>query len=1182
LNCGQPLIERQANTSLDRLRQYIPRELLAKLEASQAAGGMPGERRVITMLFCDVAGSTAAADKLDPEEWAEIINGAFDYLIAPVYRYEGTLARLMGDAILAFFGAPISHEDDPQRAVLAGLDMVQGIRLYREEVKRKWGLDFQVRVGINTGLVVVGEVGSDLRVEYTAMGDAINLAARMEQTARPDTVQIAEDTYRSVAPLFEFENLGGIEVKGKSEPVKAYRVLRPKEEPGALRGIAGLDSPLVGREREMNQLRDRIADLQQGSGQVVSVMGEAGLGKSRLISELRYALIAEEVLPAADSGSMESPDNDARPSVGWHEGRSFSYETTTPYAPFVSLLSRHFGFGTEHTDTQKYHQIEAHVARLMPDRVEEVAPFIGVMMGLELQGEASERVKYLQPPQVRDRVFRAVCGFFQQLAEQRPLVLVFEDLQWIDPTSLELLEQLMAVTDRAPLMIIGVFRPWRQEPSWRFHEIAARDYVHRYTSLMLEPLDEAGTRELVANLLEIEDLPEKVRALVLTKAEGNPFYVEEVIRSLLDSGMVVRQNSHWRATRDIENIAVPDTLAGVITARLDRLSEESKSVAQTASVIGREFQYDTLSDVHDTRQSLNEVLTDLQRRELIRERARLPQQIYLFKHVLTQETVYSSLLLSRRRQLHRRVAECLEHMEPDRVGDIARHFLEAQEEQLALPYLVDAGDRTARAYSTSDAIGFYNRALAILENNKDPQLARRAYEGLGSALSCGQDILAAVENYHQMFHAAQEYSDQPMQVSALNKLGFITALVQGQFPEAEKHLVEAENLAEECGDLPGLAELHMTYCYLRVPFGEFDDAVEHLSKSASIGQQLDLEEPKLFGLTHTATTLTYMTRFDEAWQAAQEAFALAEELGNRRWQAELLALPISFHHLMEGNLGEVLRSAQDGADRAAQIGAVEQEAYGALMSGQVCWMRGEYEQAIAHQQHMLQAGRASGLPFLEAAALCSLGTTYLDISPEYTHQATEYHGEALGMMDKPLGSVMGGMMWAQMGFRALVAGELERAGEFFQNGLTVSTALKYLARPHALIGAAFVALAGSDVDEADKLVTEAHSFVQERGMKHMEPLVSLARAQVNVARGEAEQALESLVQTETLAQQMQMRPLVLQARLGAAQVLAAMGQAENQEVKLGEARDMIEEIGGLFQDEDMRRLYVENATSKLA
>ena len=311
LKCGQEIGDHGAQSRLSRLQQYIPKELLGKLEAAQATGGMQGERRIVTMLFCDVSGSTAAAGKLDPEEWAEIINGAFDHLISPVYRYEGTLARLIGDAVLVFLGAPIGHEDDPQRAVLAGLDMVQGIEPYREQISLRWGIDFQVRVGINTGLVVVGEVGSDLRVEYTALGDAINLAARMEQTAQPGTVQVSADTYKLIAPLFEFQDLGGIEVKGKIEPVQAYRALRPKTEPGSLRGIEGLDAPLVGRKAEMDALQGAIEELQQGRGQIVSVMGEAGLGKSRLIAELRHSLPIRALLPDPTLGV--APDRGARP-----------------------------------------------------------------------------------------------------------------------------------------------------------------------------------------------------------------------------------------------------------------------------------------------------------------------------------------------------------------------------------------------------------------------------------------------------------------------------------------------------------------------------------------------------------------------------------------------------------------------------------------------------------------------------------------------------------------------------------------------------------------------------------------------------------------------------------------------------------------------------------------------------
>jgi class 3 adenylate cyclase len=267
------------------LHQYIPEELMKKLQAVQDQGGMIGERRVVTMLFCDLKGSTAAAEGLDPEDWTEIMNGAFEQMIKPVYQYEGTIARLMGDALLAFFGAPIAHEDDPRRAVLAGLDIVEAIKPYREQIRERYGVDFDVRVGINTGLVVVGAVGSDLRMEYSALGDAINLAARMEQTAEPGTVRIAHDTYKLVKNLFEFKSLGGVEVKGKSEPVLAYQAVGRKFETSQTRGIEGLHATMVGRDAELSTLHNVMADLKQGLGRIIFVLGEAGLGKTRLIGE---------------------------------------------------------------------------------------------------------------------------------------------------------------------------------------------------------------------------------------------------------------------------------------------------------------------------------------------------------------------------------------------------------------------------------------------------------------------------------------------------------------------------------------------------------------------------------------------------------------------------------------------------------------------------------------------------------------------------------------------------------------------------------------------------------------------------------------------------------------------------------------------------------------------------------
>src|ERR1051325_11325747 len=293
MNCGGRLVspsslEGEKPKATDfHLDRYLPKELMTKLESARARNSMVGERRVITMLFCDVKGSTAAAEKVDPEIWTEIMNSVFEHMIRPVYRYEGLVPRLMGDAILAFFGAPITHEDDPQRAVLAALEIQEGIKSYEEEVRHKYGLEFGLRIGINTGLVVVGEIGSDLRMEYTAIGDAINLAARMEQTATVGTIQISEDTYKLVAPFFEVEPLGEVEVKGKSVPIKTYRVLGVKSTPGHLRGLEGLSSPLVGRESQVVLLNQRLRHLGKGAGSFVAVIGEAGLGKSTLIAELK-------------------------------------------------------------------------------------------------------------------------------------------------------------------------------------------------------------------------------------------------------------------------------------------------------------------------------------------------------------------------------------------------------------------------------------------------------------------------------------------------------------------------------------------------------------------------------------------------------------------------------------------------------------------------------------------------------------------------------------------------------------------------------------------------------------------------------------------------------------------------------------------------------------------------------
>ncbi|HLA97328.1 MAG TPA: adenylate/guanylate cyclase domain-containing protein [Anaerolineales bacterium] len=1166
-----PAIE-PAQAPGDLLNRYIPKELLSKLEVARRAGAMESERRVVTMLFCDVKGSTSAASELDPEDWASIMNGAFEHMIRPVYRYEGTVARLMGDGLLAFFGAPIAHEDDPQRAVLAGLEIVQAIGRYCAQVNQQWGIVLDVRVGINTGLVVVGAVGSDLRMEYTAMGDAINLAARMEQTAQPGTVQIAEPTHRLVRPLFDIEPLGEVEVKGRAERVNAYRVLAVKAEPGRLRGIAGLEAPLIGREAPMAAMGAALSRLQGGAGGIISVIGEAGLGKSRLVVELHNSIQAGSAL-----------------SVLWLEGRSLSYETNTPFAPFSDIFRGFFELGAEQTDAGRYARIKSVLEAFHPGQGESVAPFFATMLGVGLNPEEAERVKYLEPPHLRGLIFNSVRELIEKLALSQRLVLFLDDLHWIDPTSLELLQSLLPLTDRLPLMMIAAFRPHRQEPSWGFHQSAERDYPHRYQAVHLDPLDKDQSRQLITSLLHIEDLPESVRQLILDKSEGNPFFVEEVIRSLLDRGLVIRENSHWRAAQEIKDIALPDTLAGVITSRLDRLDENTRRLLQGAAVLGREFSEDILARVleadgaHEADGALEAHLAELQRRELVREVARHPQRTYIFKHVLTQEAAYNSILLSKRRELHHRAAEALIHAQPDLVGEIGRHLLEARQPNQALPYLVQAGDRAARAYATAEAIDYYNQVLNLRTALNHPELVRRAYEGLGQTLTNAYRIPEAQKTFNEMLDLAENSQDISMQISALNKLASLAALYMGQFQEAEVYLARAEKLSAEHDDVSGAGETALIRCQMCTAQADFDSAMLHMDELVEIGEQVGSREYMALGLEHVSSSLLYMTRFEEAFEKALEALDVSREVGDRMHESWVLSFTLPMCYIRNGDFDSARAALNEGLQIAMKIGALESVGLANWLLAQLACWQGDYERALDFGQTAVQNALPleQYLPYILVPPLGTLGSIYLEISGHFTDKVLELHKHALRLLESPVGALTGGVVWADLGYCAIAMGDQEMAEQVFQKGLSYPTIFSNLERPRHLAGAGLLACIRGNLDEALSLVEQAQAYARERGMRHLYPLTALAAGQVHLARSEVDKSLASFEQAESDARALGMRPMLWQACNWSARALVNASHHDQAQSKRNQARAVVEELARQFQDGELRDAYRVNALTRI-
>lgn len=1155
-----------AGTSEDILQRFIPKELLAKLEDARASGMVTGERRVVTILFCDIKGSTSVAADLDPEDWAEIVNGAFECMIRPVYKYEGTVARLMGDGLLAFFGAPIAHEDDPQRAVLAGLEISEAIQNYSESVRTRWNSDLEVRVGINTGLVVVGTVGSDLRLEYTALGDAINMAARMEQTASPGSVQIAEPTYRLVAPLFEFESIEDLAVKGRELPIRAYRVLGLKAVPGSLRGISGLKAPLVGRAEALAVLLTALEELKSGTGQIVSLIGEAGIGKSRLIQEL-HALLSQE----------ESP------SILWIEAHTRSYEHGTPYALFIDLFNRLFELHPGQSDEDRLNRMQAVLKEVAGDVGENLAPFLAYLLGLQLNPESAEQVKYMHPPQLRGRIFQSVRQLFEKLLVQHPLILVVDDLHWADPTSIELLHSLLPLIDVTPLMIVAAYRPRREELSWGFHEAVQREYHHRSTLIELEPLDLKESRHLIASLLEIEDLPEKIRQLILKKAEGNPFFMEEIIRSLLDQGLIFRDNGHWRAKAEIQVIAIPNTLNGVITARLDRLAEPTRRVLQAASVLGREFSTRILTSILNDADSSLQELSELQRRDLILEMSRYPQPTFLFKHALTQEAVYNSLLLSNRRDLHKRAAEAIITLQPEQVGEIAQHLIEARQFSRALPYLIEAGRLAMQAYATHEASQFFRKALDFKDSADEPRLIRAAYEGLGSVLTFASEFLEAEQVYQEMLNLAETRQDVPMQISALNKLGALYALSMGQFREGEVYLDRAEELTRRHEEKSFIPEAALIRCQICTAQADFEHVVMYMGEVVEVAEELGNTEDVILGLEHVATSLALMTHFEEAREKAEQALKLARELGNREHEATLLTSTLPIILIRDGNFEAARAALQEGLEIARRIGAIAPQAEGGWLLAEIARERGEYEQALEYGHLALSAALSveEFMPFEVVPPLSILGSIYLEISLQFRDKVTEFHHHALRLLETPAGAMTGGTAWADLGFCALTLGDVQLADESIQKGLHFPTMFSLLERARLLAGAALIARTQGELDQARLLIEEATTYAQERAMRNISPLLSLVMGKIYLAGGELEVALEAFREAETEAMHLIMRPLIWQARASAAETLAKLGHLEEAESMLAAARAMTDEIASLFQDRILREAFEDNIATRL-
>jgi class 3 adenylate cyclase len=540
------------------------------------------ERRPITVLFADIAGSTTIAERMDPEDWTALAGEAFKCMNATVERYGGTIARLMGDGVLALFGAPVAHEDDPERAVRCGLDMVRAIDELGEGRRMPDADPLRVRVGINTGPVVVGIVGSDTANEYTAMGDTVNVAARMQAAARPGSVLVTSATHRFVSPLVEAVDVGLLELKGKSEAVQAYEITGVKAGAERKRGLQGRRSPMIGRDAQLARLEKLFGVVRAGQGRVACVLGDPGMGKTRLLAELH------EKVPRADGAAR------------WVEGRCLSYGETIPYHLVAELVRSLIGVTATTEEPQVAESLRTSLQDLLGDGWSETYAYLGHLLSLRLDPESQARVSMLETETVK-RYAASLVLVMRAVSARAPMVLVCDDVHWADAASVDALLQVLPAVAGLPVLAILSSRVDRAAPGWRLIAGARDVFGEVLTEIRLDPLSLDESRELVSNLLTIESLPAQTRELILAKAEGNPFFVEEVIRMLIDRGAIMREGEHWVANEKTSGVEIPDTLHGLLLARIDRLPHESKRTLRVASVIGRQFAVSLLERLLDAK-----------------------------------------------------------------------------------------------------------------------------------------------------------------------------------------------------------------------------------------------------------------------------------------------------------------------------------------------------------------------------------------------------------------------------------------------------------------------------------------------------------------------------------------------------------------------------------------------------
>jgi predicted ATPase/class 3 adenylate cyclase len=965
----------------------------------EARGAIDGERKTITALFADLAGFTALARDLDPEDTRRLVDPALQLMMDAVHRYEGYVAQPLGDGIFALFGAPIAHEDHPQRALYAALRMQEEMQRYADTVRLEKGVPLQMRVGLNTGEVVLRSIHKDdLHTDYVPVGHSINLASRMEGLANPGSVVVSEHTYKLTEGYFEFKSLGAAQIKGLEEPVNIYEVLgigplRTRLQVAARRGLVRF----VGRQSELEHLKKALEQTKAGHGQIVGVMGEPGVGKSRLFYEF---VGARRAVPLPDCLVLET--------------FSVSHGKAYAYLPLIDLLKTYFQLTPQDDERKRREKITGKVITL--DRsLEDILPYLFYLLGI---AEPASSLQQMDPQIRRKRTLEGIKRLLVRESLNQPLIIIFEDLHWLDSETQAFLNLLSESVATAKVLLLVNYRP-----EYR-HDWGSKTY---YTQLRLDPLGQQEAEEMLTILLE-----EKVGAthasplhglkrFILERTEGNPFFMEEIVQALVEEGVLLRDPTVGAGlkpapTTNLAALRVPPTVQAVLDSRIDRLPPEEKDLLHTLAVIGKEFPWSLLKQVVDKQEDeLHRLLSHLREAEFIYERPAFPEPEYTFKHALTQEVAYNSLLTEQRKIIHEHTAQAIEAVFHSRLedhyGDLARHYSRSGNTEKAVEYLQLAGQQAVQRSANAEAITHLTTALELLKSV--PDTPERVQQELTLQIALGAPLIAtkgwAAPEVESVYTRARELCQQVGETAQLFPV--LTGLysfyfVQGRLQIAHELEEQLLSLAHRKQDPALLLEAHHACWSTAIARGELAVARVHAEQGLALYDSQHHRahaflytghDPGVCGWSELTLALWLQGYPAQALQSSHRALALAHELTHPFSLAFAQYFAAVLHQLRQEG-----QAAQERAEAAITLSAEQGFSHwlarGTILRGWALAEQGQGEEGIAQMRQGLAAFQTTGAEIHWPDYLALLAEVYGKVGQ--VEEGLNTLAEALSLVDR--------------------------------------------------------------------------------------------------------------------------------------------------------------------------------------